>query len=108
MTSMPDPRDEDEQTPQDNLAKAKAEHAANRAKTRASRKQVREIKREHRTKAIARMTEKSTPVARGGLLVVGTSCFVGAGAQMLSGDSSNAAELLSAGVACWGLAIARR
>ncbi|MEU3795756.1 hypothetical protein AB0F07_39225 [Streptomyces fructofermentans] len=108
MTSMPEPCDEDEQTPQDDLAEAKAEHAANRAKTRQSRKQIREIKRGRRTKAIARMTDKSKPAARVGLMAVGTSCFIGAGTQLMSGDSSNAAEWLSAGIGCWALAVARR
>ncbi|MET7574968.1 hypothetical protein ABZT04_41875 [Streptomyces sp. NPDC005492] len=108
MTSMPERRNEDEQSPQDDLVEAKAEHAMNRAKTRKSRTAIREIKRDRRAKAIARATEKAAPMTCGGLMAAGTASFVGAATQLVSGDGSSAANWLSAGVSCWALALMRR
>ncbi|MDX3092674.1 MULTISPECIES: hypothetical protein [Streptomyces] len=108
MTSMPDQRNEDEQSPQDDLVEAKAEHAANRVKARESRAKIREIKRECRAKAIARVTDKAAPVTRGGMMAAGTASIVGAGTHLMSGDSSGAANWLSAGISCWALALMRR
>jgi hypothetical protein len=108
MTSMPDRRDENEQSPQDDLAEAKTEHAANRVKARESRAKIREIKRERRAKTIAHVTDKAAPVTRGGLMVAGTASIVAASAQLMSGDSSGAANWLSAGISCWALALLHR
>jgi hypothetical protein len=108
MTSMPDRCDADEQSPRDDLAEAKTEHAANRVKARESRAKIREIKRERRAKAIARVADKAAPVTRGGLMAAGTASIADAGAQLMSGDSSGAAAWLSAGISCWALAILRR
>ncbi|MGV9567714.1 hypothetical protein [Streptomyces sp. NPDC003480] len=108
MTSMPQRRDEDEQPEQDDLAEAKAEHAVHRAKARKSRLKIREIKRERRSRNIARVTTRTAPTARVGLVIMGTASIAGAGAQLMSGDASAAADWLSAGVGCWALALLRR